>query len=190
MKNIVIFVSGAAIGSVVTWKLLEKKYKDLADEEIASVIETFKNRKDTKIKKVNNREKEEDSATIPETIDTMNYNHIVKEEYVNEEIDDTIVDIDMPEEEVLNIYLIAPENFGEKIEYGTKSLTYYADGVITDEINEPIPNFDEIIGNHFLDHFGDYEDDSVYIRDDTNEMDYEILKSDSMYNSENVGDRL
>ena len=45
MKNLLCFVTGAAIGSVVTWKLIEKKYKDLADEEIESVIETFKNRK-------------------------------------------------------------------------------------------------------------------------------------------------
>ena len=34
MKNVLIFLSGAAIGSVVTWKIIEKKYKDLADEEI------------------------------------------------------------------------------------------------------------------------------------------------------------
>ena len=45
MKNLLCFVAGASIGSVFTWKLIEKKYKDLADEEIESVIETFKNRK-------------------------------------------------------------------------------------------------------------------------------------------------
>ena len=44
MKNVLIFLSGAAIGSVVTWKIIEKKYKDLADEEIESVKETFKTR--------------------------------------------------------------------------------------------------------------------------------------------------
>ena len=49
MKNLLYFVTGAAIGSVVTWKLIEKKYKDLADEEIESVKETFKNRKQIKI---------------------------------------------------------------------------------------------------------------------------------------------
>ena len=45
MKNLLFFVAGAAIGSIATWKLIEKKYKDLADEEIESVIETFKNRR-------------------------------------------------------------------------------------------------------------------------------------------------
>ena len=49
MKNYVIgilsFLGGAALGGVVTWKVLEKKvdekYKTIADEEIKSVKETF-----------------------------------------------------------------------------------------------------------------------------------------------------
>ena len=51
MKNLLFFITGAAIGSVVTWKLIEKKYKDIADEEIASVIETFKAEKPKRNKK-------------------------------------------------------------------------------------------------------------------------------------------
>ena len=31
------FVTGAAVGSIVTWKLVETKYRKLAEEEIASV---------------------------------------------------------------------------------------------------------------------------------------------------------
>ena len=30
MKNLLFFITGAAIGSVVTWKLIEKKYKEAA----------------------------------------------------------------------------------------------------------------------------------------------------------------
>lgn len=172
MKNVLIFVSGVAIGSVVTWKLIEKKYKDLADEEINSVIETFKNRKETKVKvKKNKKAKENISEENP---DVVNYHSIVKNEYIDNS------------KNIVNRYIIAPEDFGEKEEYGTKSLTYFSDGIIADEINEPVKNFDEIIGSSFLDHFGDFEDDSVYIRDDDNEIDYEILKSESSY-SEIVG---
>ena len=39
MNKLFIFSLGAAAGSLLTWKLIEKKYKDLADEEIASVVE-------------------------------------------------------------------------------------------------------------------------------------------------------
>ena len=44
MKNLFIFALGIGTGSLITWKLVEKKYEDLADEEIESVIDTFKNR--------------------------------------------------------------------------------------------------------------------------------------------------
>ena len=37
IRDVVIFSAGAAIGSIVTWKLIEAKYKQSADEEIASV---------------------------------------------------------------------------------------------------------------------------------------------------------
>lgn len=45
MKNVLIFILGGAVGSLVTWKLVEGKYKKLADEEIASVVGRFKDKK-------------------------------------------------------------------------------------------------------------------------------------------------
>ena len=189
MKNLLCFVAGAAIGSVVTWKLIEKKYKDLADEEIESVIETFKNRKPriTKdnvketVEKVINKYKE--PKEIVEDIVTAERYSIENEEEIDE--DDELnytVDIDN-DIEVVTPYVITPEQFGEYNEYGTKTLTYYADNVLTDEIDNPITSEEMVtmIGPDALDHFGEYEDDSVYIRDETNEMDYEILKSEKMF---------
>ena len=189
MKNLLCFVAGAAIGSVVTWKLIEKKYKDLADEEIESVIETFKNRKPriTKdnvketVEKVINKYKE--PKEIVEDIVTAERYSIENEEEIDE--DDELnytVDIDN-DIEVVTPYVITPEQFGEYNEYGTKTLTYYADNVLTDEIDNPITSEEMItmIGPDALDHFGEYEDDSVYIRDEMNEMDYEILKSEKKF---------
>lgn len=189
MKNLLCFVTGAAIGSVVTWKLIEKKYKDLADEEIESVIETFKNRKPriTKdnvketVEKVINKYKE--PKEIVEDIVTAERYSIENEEEIDEDDESNYtVDVDTGVE-VIAPYVITPEQFGEYSEYGTKTLTYYADNVLTDEIDNPI-TLDEMvtmIGPDALDNFGEYEDDSVYIRDETNEMDYEILKSEKMF---------
>lgn len=189
MKNLLCFVSGAAIGSIVTWKLIEKKYKDLADEEIESVIETFKNRKPRitkddvkeKVEKVINKYKE--PKEIVEDIVTTERYSIENEEEIDEDDESNYtvnVDNDV---EVVTPYVITPEQFGEYNEYGTKTLTYYADNVLTDEIDNPI-TLDEMvimIGPDALDHFGEYEDDSVYIRDEMNEMDYEILKSEKKF---------
>lgn len=189
MKNLLCFVAGAAIGSVVTWKLIEKKYKDLADEEIESVIETFKNRKPriTKdnvketVEKVINKYKE--PKEIVEDIVTAERYSIENEEEIDEDDESNyIVNIDN-DIEVVTPYVITPEQFGEYNEYGTKTLTYYADNVLTDEIDNPITSEEMVtmIGPDALDHFGEYEDDSVCIRDEMNEMDYEILKSEKKF---------
>ena len=189
MKNLLCFVTGAAIGSIVTWKLIEKKYKDLADEEIESVIETFKNRKPriTKdevketVEKVINKCKEP-KETVEGIVTAEGYSIENEEEIDEDDESDYTVDVD-PGVEVIVPYVITPEQFGEYSEYGTKTLTYYADNVLTDEIDNPITSdeMETMIGPDALDHFGEYEDDSVYIRDEMNEMDYEILKSEKMF---------
>lgn len=189
MKKLLCFVTGAAIGSVVTWKLIEKKYKDLADEEIESVIETFKNRKPriTKdnvketVEKVINKYKEP-KETVEDIVTAEGYS--IEDEEETDEDDDSnyTVDVDTGVE-VIVPYVITPGQFGEYSEYGTKTLTYYADNVLTDEIDNPITSeeMETMIGPDALDHFGEYEDDSVYIRDEMNEMDYEILKSEKTF---------
>ena len=189
MKNLLCFVAGAAIGSVVTWKLIEKKYKDLADEEIESVIETFKNRKPriTKdevketVEKVINKFKEQ-KETVEDIVTAEGYSTEDEENTEEDDESNYTVDVD-PGVEVIVPYVITPEQFGEYNEYGTKTLTYYADNVLTDEIDNPITSEEMVtmIGPDALDHFGEYEDDSVYIRDEMNEMDYEILKSEKMF---------
>ena len=189
MKNLLCFVAGAAIGSVVTWKLIEKKYKDLADEEIESVIETFKNRKPriTKdevketVEKVINKWKDP-KETVEDIVTAERYSIENEEEIDEDDESNYTIDVD-PGVEIITPYVITPEQFGEYNEYGTKTLTYYADNVLTDEIDNPITSDEMVImiGPDALDHFGEYEDDSVYIRDEMNEMDYEILKSEKKF---------
>ena len=189
MKNLLCFVVGAAIGSVVTWKLIEKKYKDLADEEIESVKETFKNRKPriTKdevketVEKVINKWKEP-KETVEDIVTDEGYSTEDEENTEEDDESNYTVDVD-PGVEIIMPYVITPERFGEFNEYGTKTLTYYADDVLTDEIDNPITleEMETMIGPDALDHFGEYEDDSVYIRDEMNEIDYEILKSEKLF---------
>ena len=39
------FIAGAAVGVSATYKIAEQKYSNMANEEIESVVATFKNRK-------------------------------------------------------------------------------------------------------------------------------------------------
>ena len=77
-------------------------------------------------------------------------------------------------------YVIAPDEVGET-GYRTVSLNYYDDGVLTYENDDVIENVDELVGKDSLSHFGEYEDDTVYVRNDKQRIDYEILADTQKY---------
>ncbi len=196
LKNTLIFVTGAAIGAVVTWKLIEKKYKDLADEEIQSVIDTFKDRKPTKVTPIDEGDSESSkddetegelsNGTIENVID---YSKIIKKEQYNTETDEKEDDytVDLEEENNDDEFerhipsVIEPEEFGTIEHFGTKTLTLYADNILTDEIDQVFNTEDTDLFPGWRDHIGEYEDDALHIRDIDNEMDYEILRSYKTY---------
>ena len=157
--NFVSFAAGAIIGSVATWRILNKKYEQLFQEEIKSVKETFsKNFKDNEIV---TEEKNEESLINEEK---ANYKNIVFEHYLSKE--------DQP-------YVISPDEFGEKKGYKLISLTYFSDEKLADDVGY-LFNVDEI-GEESLKQFGEYEEDSVHVRNDLLKADYEILLDPRKY---------
>jgi hypothetical protein len=72
-------------------------------------------------------------------------------------------------------YVITPEEFGERDDYETASLTYFADGILADDTDQMVEDVDDTVGTDSLTHFGEYEDDSVFVRNDDLKCDYEIL---------------
>ena len=78
-------------------------------------------------------------------------------------------------------YVIPPEQFGDNEEHEQISLTYYADGVLADENDEVIEDVEDAVGIDSLNHFGEYEDDSVFVRNDARKCDYEILLDQRTY---------
>ena len=79
-------------------------------------------------------------------------------------------------------YVIMPDQFSEYADYDTISLTYYADGILaSDDTDEIIEDIDDVVGEDSLNHFGEFEDDSVYVRNDERKCDYEILRNNRTY---------
>ena len=64
----------------------------------------------------------------------------------------------------------------------SKTWMYWNDNVLTNEFDEIVEPDDiaEFIGDA-LTHFGDIEQDSVYVRNRANNTDYEILKSEKEF---------
>lgn len=178
VKYFASFLFGTAVGVAVSWKILKTKYEQIAQEEIDSVKEVFSKRNKETAEFLNDAAKT--LSEIKEEIDEepseksdgiIDYSGMCRDfGYISEKKEKKGGD-DMNDYP----YVISPDEFDE-IGYNTVSLTYYADGVLTDECNDPIEDVDEIIGEDSLNHFGEYEDDSVFVRNDALRTDYEILR--------------
>ena len=172
------FLTGVAVGVASTWKFAKKKYEQIAQEEIDSVKEVFRRlRGESEIKTTEEPEVE----LADENEDDRTNDHVDICEY-RKVINDNSYDNDQNYEEGAPInmdrpYVIAPDEFGERAGYERFSFTYYSDGTLTDECDEPISpeDVEKLIGKESLTHFGEYEDDSVFVRNDDIESDFEIL---------------
>ena len=218
--GVVGFVLGAAAGSLVTWKLIEKKYMDMADEEIQSVKEMYRKREhvtNDEVRDISRRyveeERDENSNQPATTIVEMNLKEDGSAEY---KLSDGFVLSGMPPSEILtryqstdekpdytaysqakqteptakpaepevkhdDPYIIDPTEFGEFSEYEQRELTYYKDGIVC-ENDTDIVDQNDIFGNLDVgDHFGEYENDRVFVRDDKRQVDYEILRDERTF---------
>ena len=71
-------------------------------------------------------------------------------------------------------YIISPEDFGEATGYSTISLTYYADGIVADDADDMVDDVDDIIGFDSLNHFGEFEENLIFVRNEKYGVDYEV----------------
>lgn len=166
LSKTLIFAAGAATGSVVTWKVIETKYKRIADEEIASVKEAFSQREVEQEIDIAEEESEPDpKKECDRFIDKLGYTS-----YSDSNKTDKIDNVERP-------YVIKPEECGELPGYEVINLTYYADGKLADDMDELVEDVNNVVGLDSLKTFGMYEDDSVFVRNDRLKCDYEIIRS-------------
>lgn len=165
LSKLFIFTAGAAVGSVVTWKLVKTKYEQIAQDEIDSVREMYECIIEKNELEETDEDEEDDLEKYEEVVQGAGYVQYQKDKILEKEEDDMI-----------EPYVIVPEEFDEN-GYETVTLFYYEDGVVaTADTNEVVTNIDELIGEDSLTHFGEYEEDSVFVRNDNLKTDFEILK--------------
>lgn len=184
----VAFGIGAVAGAAASWYFAKKKYEQIAQEEIDSVKQVFSSMKAADLPKDDIQENDMVPRTkAPEPKDDrdmMTYATKLNEEgYTNY----SNMEIAMPDVETEKFvkserpYIISPEEFDELDDYEAISLTYYADDVLADDMDYPVEDVDSVVGTDFASHFGEYEDDSVFVRNDRLKADYEILKDERYY---------
>lgn len=179
IKEVVIFAAGFVAGGLVVNKLVEKKYEDISNQEIESVKAVYH-------KKLEEAEKPQEEAPdnndIPDeaaeteqtrkgTSAMRTYSDIIKSSNYSSPVTN---EPDLP-------YVITPEAYMEPNGYDKLACNYYNNDVLTDENDEPV-EIEEIMGSRdMLDRMGEYETDTLYIRNDKTEADYEITQIDGAY---------
>ena len=183
LSKVAIFAGGAIIGSVATWQILKTRYEQRLQQEIDDVKEYYARRaaegyfNDKHVDLVENESEKDDAPPVKpaessirdyaKTLSELNYTDYSSR---GKNGSGEVADVKKP-------HVIRPEEFDELRDegYETESLTYYADGVLADDTDEPIDDVDAVVGEDSLTHFGEYEDDSVFVRNDKLKTDFEIL---------------
>jgi hypothetical protein len=181
IANIFMLFLGATAGSLVTWKYAKTKYERIAQEEIDSVKEVFRRQAngieqhtEDKCEEETEDEVEEEPGDeeLREYHDIANrYSNVNYSNVKNEQKGGGATMIEKP-------YVIGPDEFGELDGYETSSLTYYADGVLEDDYYVVIEAdaVDDMVGLESLEHFGEHEEDTVFVRNEKLKTDFEIQR--------------
>ena len=181
MKNVLLFTAGAVIGSVATYFLVKDKFEKQAQEDIDSVKEVFNRRLKDQTNNVEVKEEVKEEVAQYEEL-ASNYSSFSSgsdeeaDSMLEEKYENRNIEVDSPDMIIDEPYIITPEEFGALDGYDLISLDYYSDGILTDDCEEIIENEEEIVGKDYVEHFGEYEEDAVYVRNDRLKADYEILK--------------
>ncbi len=196
---------GAGVAYAVLNKNLETKYSKLAEEEIKSARDAYsKMQKELYDKNVLEKNRIMDDyqnglasfGYVEEVKELQNQNisqddsseNLLSPENkgkIQELVNDTAPEVPEPEERPYvkpkdpenNIYIITSEQFGEYNDYDMEDLTYYSNGVVTDNFNNVIENPEELIGSAAYMMLTDEDNDDFterFVRNENRKTDYEI----------------
>lgn len=169
------FVLGAAAGTAVTWKVLKTKYERLAQEEIKSVKEVYSKKLRENDNTVGEQAEEQDVVYQEECEYTEKVKELGYSTFTESEGDN------MKKKVKKKPYVISPEEFSEIDDYDTVTLFYYKDQVVANTSDEVVDDVDELVGLDSLSRFGEYEDCSVFVRNEDLKTDFEILLDERKY---------
>ncbi len=155
MNKFIIFALGFVSGAAVAWYVLNKHGDDNNPE--------------------NDISENDNDHTEP-----VPYERSSMDDYIHK-LDETGYRNYSSKKEDGKPYIITPEEFGDKDDYDMISLTYYIDGTLADDNDEPVEDIESEISMESLNHFGEYEDDSIFVRNDELKVDYEVILDQRNY---------
>lgn len=180
----VTFVIGAAAGSAVTWYGLKTKYQQYAEEEVNELREYYSsklaNTEDEHLEVANDIDEEPSPTEIKSNriemtkiAERQNYSGYFKTEAEGISEDPNILE---PRPVV-----VSPEELEDEPDYEWRDITVYADNVVCDDNDDKLDDVENVIGADSLNHFGEYTEHVVYVRNDRLKCYFEISKDARTY---------
>ena len=182
MKGLLIFAAGLAVGAVAGAVLVKNKVLADAKAEVEEVRKYYRESRGVveeveekeEVKEVEKKEYELKDIQVKDEPKTglTNYSQITKMYMSKDEFQTPMYD---------DPFVIDPSEFGENPEYDTETLTYFADGVLVDDVDDVIEEPDIVVGLENLKIFEEFGATTVYVRNDIYKTDYEIIRDDWNY---------
>lgn len=188
--NILLFTAGAAVGSLVTWKVVKTKYERIAQEEIDSVKETWGRlmresdddiyEDDMDEEELERIREEQEHAAVMTDYTTLAGKYSRTSDVEVENGKEGEEDYEVP---IMNgPCVITPDEYGDgNYDHSLSCITYYSgDDVLADDWGVTL-DIEETIGREALDHIGDYAEGVVHVRNERLQIDYEVVQDARTY---------
>lgn len=151
------FAVGCGSGAVAAWIALKSKYQKYAEDEIAEMREHYAKKKESTEKEEAEAEEKDENVPFEATPEEWELYSSLVAPYHDKPI----------EEREASVPRIVPEEeFGELEDYSIVCLTYFADGVLGDEFNEPFEDPEGTVGEDALRVMESGADDLVFVCND------------------------
>ena len=189
------FILGAGIGAGGAYIYTKKKYEGLIDSEVNSARETYQ-RLSKELADKNEAEKQKLFTEYTEKIENYISKDVLKEAFEDDKYNYHISNGEGEERTVKEVkpddisirsdkfvdsntpYEIDANEYGSIEDYNLVSLTYYSNGVITNDQEDVLDDPATIFGVKLLDKLPIYENNGIYTayaRNDIRRCDYEII---------------
>lgn len=188
-KVVLGFISGLAVGGVATFFALKNSTERYISDEIQAFkeewAETHKTPENAEYE-VTEASESDDEASITEKsvssldegrkkmnsiIEKQNYNQITAKETIAEK--DIVIDKELDQE--IEPIPITPAQFMAEDGFGSMVVNYIEDEkVVLDDDGNEIPYGLDFIGENNLSHFGEYEADVLYVKNEKTQFKYEV----------------
>lgn len=170
VKNLLYLAAGAALGSTVTFFAVRKHFSDKAEHDIQEIRDYYAKKQ---------LPEQEAEASVPDQPTLDHYTDIIASQNYATAEDAKIV---VPEtRNMTQIEVIDADEYGNREGYDAiLSYTYYTNGVLTDENNDPLSqeSITNMVGSDF---YKKFVDDVLYIRNNEMKCDFEILLDETEY---------